>query len=333
MSNFALIIDSIGNCESFYVKNSKAYKFEDNNPYSWEHSIGPDCYVNTWNYPWLFDGYFLSWKDYKNDLPNLDLEVIFVTIERLLSKNEDWCNVSSLRKKYPNAKIIGFIKEVWVGNPNDWNHPTHKARLDFLNQCDGVIHNRPELNDFTNIKDHLKVPMQFIGQPHNMDFYYNNFYKEKNLAIYEYIPNHPPRHGSTRQFCDYISQKYKIPIVRREYKKGGVYTWQTLKEFVKEWSSCLFHVNLDPIEYFPGNQCTQVASTGTIQIGGLNDNHKLLYPETATNDWGVLEEKIVEYINNEESRFKVITNAWNKTNEVFGFNSVRTNINNFIKQL
>ena len=41
MSNFALIIDSIGNCESFYVKNSKAYKFKDNNPMFGDNKSNP----------------------------------------------------------------------------------------------------------------------------------------------------------------------------------------------------------------------------------------------------------------------------------------------------
>ena len=52
------------------------------------------------------------------------------------------------RKKYPNAKIAGWIKELWVGPPYDYEHPNHKARIDFLNQCDVVVSNRPELNTF-----------------------------------------------------------------------------------------------------------------------------------------------------------------------------------------
>jgi hypothetical protein len=330
---FALIIDTIGNCESYYTKDSTSYSVKNNKPYSYKGSIGSECFMNTWNYPWLYEnGYFINWNEYKDNLPKLDLDVIFVTIERFLGRH-DWCNVSALRKQYPNAKIIGFIKEVWAGPEYDFKHPKHIARINFLNQCDGVIHNRPEVKEFINIQNELKVPMQFIAQPHNVEYFYKNFYKEKNLALYEYIPNHPPRHGTTRSFCDYMNKKYNIPIVRREYKKGGVYWWQSQEEFIKNWSSCLFHVNLDPIEYFPGNQCTQVVSTGTIQIGGLNDNHRLLCPETATNDWGVLEEKILEYVNNEESRFKVIENSWNKVNDIFSFNSVRINISNFLKKI
>ena len=40
-------------------------------------------------------------------------------------------------KKYPKAKIVGFIKEVWVGPHYDYNHPKHLARIEFLKQCGG----------------------------------------------------------------------------------------------------------------------------------------------------------------------------------------------------
>lgn len=331
--NFALIIDTVGNCESYYVKDSIPYKFKDDTPYIWECSISTNSYMNTWNYPWLYDGgYMLNWNEFKQDLPDLDLDVIFVTIERFLDKYT-WCNISALRKQYPNAKIIGFIKEVWTGPAFDFNHEKHKARINFLNQCDGVIHNRPELKEFIHIKNELKVPMKFIAQPHNVEYFQSEYWKEKNLALYEYIPNHPPRHGTTRAFCDYISDKYNIPIIRREYKKGGIYWHQSQEEFINDWSACQFHVNLDPIEYFPGNQCTQVASTGTIQIGGVNDNHRLLYPDTATNDWNILEECIVKYMNDDEARFNVINYAWDTLNNVFSFDAVRDSINNFLKEI
>ena len=90
-----------------------------------------------------------------------------------------------------------------------------------------------------------------------------------------------------------------------------------LEEFIRYWSSCLYHFNLDPIDYFPGKQVVHTASVGTINIGGVNDNHFLLYPETATCDTNILEKRIVEYIEDENKRNNVIMNAWNKLNETF----------------
>ena len=94
------------------------------------------------------------------------------------------------------------------------------------------------------------------------------------------------------------------------------------------WSKCLFHFNLDPIDYFPGNQVTQVVSTGTIHMGGVNDNHRLLCSETANNDTLVLEEKFVNYLENEEARNKFIQESWNRLNEYFSFEAVRKQIDN-----
>jgi len=101
-----------------------------------------------------------------------------------------------------------------------------------------------------------------------------------------------------------------------------------LETFIKSWSPCLFHFNLDPIDYYPGKQAVHTASVGTINIGGVNDNHFSLYPETATCDTKILEERLTEYIEDENKRNEVITHAWDKANEVFSFSSVRKQIQN-----
>ena len=44
---FALIIDNISNCESYFVKDSTAYNLKDKKEYSYEGSIGSKCFMNT----------------------------------------------------------------------------------------------------------------------------------------------------------------------------------------------------------------------------------------------------------------------------------------------
>ena len=39
-------------------------------------------------------------------------------------------SVDSLRKKYPNAMILGWIKEVWVGEPFQYTDPRHLKRIE-----------------------------------------------------------------------------------------------------------------------------------------------------------------------------------------------------------
>ena len=81
----------------------------------------------------------------------------------------------------------------------------------------------------------------------------------------------------------------------------------------------MYHFNLDPYDVQPGQQCKQVANVGSINIGGLNHSHKILYPETATCDWDKLEEVFVKYHENDDEKFKAIEYAWNKLNENYSY--------------
>ena len=135
--NFAMICDVVGgDMKSYYIKDNKGYDFNDN-PFEFNVSIDNDFYISMWNYPKLYDGYFINWQEWGDDLPDLELDLIFLSMEKFLL-NSDY-TVDKIRKKYPNAKIAGWIKELWVGAPYDYEHPKHKARIDFLNQCDTVV--------------------------------------------------------------------------------------------------------------------------------------------------------------------------------------------------
>ena len=107
--NFALIIDAVPNINSYYIKDKRAYKLSDNKPTDFNHSIGNECFLNTWNYPWLFkNGYFINWDDYKHDLPDLDLDLIFLVKERSLAKTDGhydgWCETDKIRKNFQMQK-------------------------------------------------------------------------------------------------------------------------------------------------------------------------------------------------------------------------------------
>ena len=93
-------------------------------------------------------------------------------------------------------------------------------------------------------------------------------------------------------------------------------------DFLKVWTKSTFHFNLDPIPFYPGQQSIQCASMGVVHLGGINDSHNLLWPETSTNDFDVLEKKFVEYLNNYDSRINVIQKAFNKVEEIYSFKSV-----------
>ena len=327
---FAMIVDAVGgNLTSYQVVNGKSYTL-DNKPTNFDKiMISNECAISMWNYPFLYEnGYFINWKQHMNDLPKVDFDLIFLAIEKCLLEPEH--TVDKIRKQYPNAKIIGWIKELWVGTPYDYENLKYKARIKFLDQCDAIAVNRPELKEFKHIQDNLNKKLNFVSIPVNTDYLYKNYYKEKDFALWAYIPNPINRRGTTYDFTKYISDKYQIPIKYKPLSNDRSFDYMSQKEFIENWSSCAFHLNLDPIDYFPGNQCALVAATGTINIGGVNDYHHILYPKTATCNWEILEKEIVSYINNPELHNTVIKNAWNKLNETFSFKAVRKQIEDIL---
>ena len=324
--NFAMICDVVGgDMKSYYIKDKKGYDFNDI-PYDFNLSIGNEFYVSIWNYPSLYDGYFINWVEWGDDLPDLELDLIFLSIEKMLSNPK--YSVDVIRKKYPNAKIVGLIKELWIGTPYDHQHQKHKDRVKFLNECDSVVTGRPTLEGYEEISKGVNKPFNFVAIPVDIDYLYDNFYGDKELSIWAYLPNPMDRRSNTYEFSKYIGEKHNIPVRFKPLQPNQKFDYMSQKEFITNWSSCAFHFNLDPIDYFPGNQCGLVAATGTINIGGVNDYHHILFPETATCDTTILENKVEEYINNSDKYIDTMSKAMNKLEEVFSFDAVRKQIEN-----
>ena len=332
----AWILDNTIFGKSFYVKDGKAYGLIDNQPYIHEHFISPECGTMAYNLMWLFDeGYYIRMIELEEagyDLPDLDLDLIFYSCERngLDPENKNRFSINRLKKKYPKAKIVGYIKEMGK------NFPMHRSdrfdnRIKFFNECD-LVH----LNDngllrntqaFKDISDKVDTTINFSNFMHNIDYYYDNFYsEEKANCIFAYLPNSPDRRGRTYEFAKYIGDKYGLEVIQKPLDQNQNYNSLSLKDFIKLWSPCLYHFNLDPRDQQPGWQGVQVASVGSINIGGLNESHKILFPETATNDEVILEKKFVEYLENPQKRFEVIQNAWNQLNELYSLSSAKNQI-------
>jgi hypothetical protein len=58
-----------------------------------------------------------------------------------------------------------------------------------------------------------------------------------------------------------------------------------------------------------------------------------MYPDTATCDEKILEEKFVEYLNDDNKRFEAIQYAWGKLNEIYSFKSVKSQIEEIYKRI
>jgi hypothetical protein len=308
MMNFALIVDSC-KVNSYTIRDNKAYKLSNpDEPYNFHHSVGNECFIGFWGYPFVFEGHFINWSEWGDNLPKLNLDLIFVAIESDFNKYQ----ISNLRKSYPNARIVAVLKETW-----NWNLYASQ-RLKVYNECDQVFtcisedrykQFMPELND-CNIK------VDFLPQPVNIDFLYQNYFKEeKNELIFSYnVTHNASRVGKTLEFTKYISDKYKIPFVNKLEP-----LWA---DFLNVWTLSTFHFNLDPTKAFPGQQAIQCASLGIINIGGLNDSHTILWPETATNDFETLEYYFNLYLNDYNHRVSTIQKAFDQVSNTYSYKAV-----------
>ncbi len=325
---FAFIVDSCS-VPSYYIDSKIALTFKDNKPIDNIACITPKVMVGMWSYPFIFNGCFLNWSEWGDDLPDYDLELIIVAIEK---KFKD-CTVDKLRKKYPNARIIGMIKEIFLGNVNAYGFSPafesekHKNRIKFLNECDAVIQPFPELekSPITHLIEDCKNSVTYVPFPINVDYVYDTFSRdEKEESIFAYTTPTHGRRANTFEFAKHISNKYNIACYAKQERGGGFNI--PLMEFYRLWSQCTFHFNLDPVEWFPGSQAVQVAAAGVINVGGKNASHKYLFPELATNDTNILEQAIENIISNPDERARVMKYAFDKVNELYSFNTVRQQI-------
>ena len=329
---FALMMDDCA-IKSYYIKDGSAYDYSDN-PFVYHHSVSPQCMTAMQNLPYLFDeGYFWNWSEWDN-LPDVDLDLIFYDNGKIGLDNINYekYSVSRLREKYPKAKILGWIKEVWVGQAGNYEHERYINRLKHLNECDAIVTSGvstqfKNIDVFNHIRKYVDKKWNFLSQPVNTEYLFDNFYSdEKELAMYAYLPNPVPRRGETYNFVNYLSKKYNVKATHKPLQDGQKFDYLSLNDFIRLWSSCAFHFNLDPLDIFPGNQVMQVACTGGLNFGGVNESHTLLYPETATCDVKVLEDIFVECLNNDSLRFKMIEYAWEKVNQIYGFKTVKKQI-------
>ena len=146
---------------------------------------------------------------------------------------------------------------------------------------------------------------------------------EKLNSIFAYTPHQHHRRGRTLEFANYIGKKYNIPVHHKPLYNDRPFDYMSSHDFVSLWSPHLYHFNLDSMETQPGQQCKLVASAGSINIGGVNDSHQFLYPETATCNLNKLEDVFVKYHEDENARFEAVRYAWERVNELSGFDNVK----------
>ena len=304
--------------KSWYVKDKEKYLFDGDTVH--------DVYNPIFNYCFFWDdGCFLNLSEWEDELPDLDLDVIVYANERhgLDASNWDKYSVARLKNKYPKAKVIGFIKEITVP-PN-----RYKNWIRFLNDSDYVVApatgRMRKLPVYKTIQSELNKKINFFTSPHDIDSIYDKFYSDnKENAIFAYLPNPMHRRGRTVEFAEYIGKKYNIPVIKKPFTDGSNDAkYMAWDDFTNLWSPCLWHFNLDPSNLQQGQHIVAVANVGCINIGGMNESHHILFPETATCDEKILEEKFDWYFNDANKRFEVLNYACEKLNEFYSMDVVK----------
>lgn len=320
---FGLIIDGCVQ-RSYFIKDGKSYKLKSDNlePYSHHHSISNECHLGLWGWPSVFkDGYFINWTEW-DELPKLDLDIVQVALEKHPGKY----NVDMIRKAYPNAVIVSFIKEAtWVNlNPNE--------RLNFFNSCDFITfpwkvdYDSKGILGIKTLESLLKRKVYYMPQPNNINYLHDKFYKEiRPISILNYKS---PQRSNLNSFVDIISTKYSVHSFKHivEYKGPKHNQWEKFLEGISKSSFCF---NLDPSPY-GGSMGVQCAALGIINFGGIQDSHTILWPDLATNDEIFLDKKFSEVLNDKNLHKKYIKKAFNKVLEVYDYKSIHKSFNRMI---
>ena len=318
---FALLIDKILH-ESFTVNDDGCFKIKTGEPYSHHSSIGNKTAFGVVSWPYVFKGDFIKLSEW-DELPKNDYDVIIIIVEKFY----DEYPISKIRKTYPNAVIIASMKEDTVFSYN------YENAVKFYNDCDAVIFPfyKEPFSLISNIQNDVKKPIYSIAQPYNIKYLYNKFYKKnRNEMIFSYVATVPRRMASTESFAVHLGQEFKIPVLRKQIEfYPGRSQWN---DFLEIFTPTTFNINCDPTPS-QGHQGIQCAIFGIINIGGLTDSHKILFPETATQNLNVLENRVAEYLSNPQKRFEVIQYALNKLWEYYSYESAKKRLDNILKDL
>ena len=337
-----MMIDMYG-VPSYYVENGTAYGLYDDKPLTINHGISPQCFMSLQNYTFLWSdvdrGYFINMHEHSQngkDLPDIDLDFILLGYNKIgldeFDTNEFY-DVNRIKNKY-KAKVIGLITELWspFSAAYDYEHIRFINRNKFLDSCDSAVvwavDGMKNLEVFRKINKSLKNnKLSYLNPVQNLEYMYDNFYSnEKQNSIYAYISNPINRRGTTYEFADYLGQKYGINVIKKPLYENQKFDYLNQKEFLNLWTPHLFHFNLDPARTQPGNQGILVASVGSINIGGVNESHDVLFPDTATNDWYYLEQKFIQLYRDSNARQEILEYAWEKLHNTYSFDVAKKQI-------
>lgn len=304
---FGLFIDKTAQ-ESFSIIDGKSYTLEGEKPYSTHNSIENYTHMSIFQYPFLFNdnGYHINLK--KTQLPDIDFDVIFLVREMFF----DEFPISLFRKKYPNAKIFGVLKEQYFVDEN--------RRCKALAECDEILLPFSHKYIHYQYQQYTNRSTTWLPHPYDINYLYNKFYnQERTHDIFSYISPTVPelRRANTEQFTQYMAHKYNLSV-----KRIKTDNWT---DFMKELSTCKFIFNLDPTQGL-GNTGIQSAILGVCGIGSALCANMQLFPNTYGTHFDHLENEFVKLNNDSNLFIEYIQNSFNIANDIYSMDSVKKQI-------
>lgn len=315
----AFLVDNTAQ-ESFYVKDGCAYRLDTDEPYYVHNGISNKYFIACYGIPFAVkNGYYINW--YSNGLPDIDFDVIFVVLEKDIPE----CNVSALRKKYPNAILIATTKE---RNPNVYCPP---SRIQLFNECDKVV--IPYFNISDELKSRVNKEIHSYAVPYDIDLINNLYYKQNRIeALFIGSNRWAPNRGlhQTMQLASMLQQETNLPVITettdyKNLKPGMIEKWLELKS---NYTLCL---NVDGPEQSVGQVAIQCAILGVIHIGGVTESAQFLFPSTSGMDLNKLKNTTLELLHNYDLRIKIMQDAYNEVINKYSFNAFNNNLQNILK--
>ena len=293
---FALACDS-SRVHSYICNDNNVYLFN-GSPYYRPHHISNKCLMGFWNFPMLYNGYFINLNE--GYYPDEQIDLIFAAIE------SDIRFLYKLKKMYPGAIIVGTIKE---------QHVDINLRNELIKNTDAFVSQYLTYDFFNEFGYNTPKYTYKIPQPINIKFLKENFYKQKKNYMFDYS-NYwiPGRGGYNQNFLNNLN--YPSVINRSD-------NWHS---FIDTWADAKYMINIDSTNNF-GQQAIQCAVLETIMLGGLNDSHKILYPKLATCDLSILLKEFYELENNIEYYNATIKHASDIVEKIYSFDAITNQIN------
>ena len=292
--------------QSFYFKDGDRYCLHTHNKLPKKSKTSYIAY-SSW-VDWS-QGVFVNLSEFE-EIPKLDLDVIFLTLEWHIHKIDD------IRKAYPNAVLCAVIRELYfISSLQD--------RIDFFNKCDRVFSHCKHTDITFGNKALVNKDIEWLPCPIDIDAFTERFQKQnqKNSFVM-YLPNHPPRRHKTEEFVKSMSKKYDIPYVQ--------FTASNHDDFLELVSQYKYLINLDPEPQF-GQLAIYNASYKTLNIGGLCDAHKVLYPKTANIDTDYLESILKQCVSDNKLFSSLTDDAYNTAQATYSYKSVHNRFLDLIK--